>query len=311
MALILGSIWFSSFPAGDTLIFNWLLYGLGIPLGSFVVTSYLLVPTPEQTLRRALQVAASVLGFGLLGLEVDHFFTHISIEDPSFLIHAGQAIAWLVVAHLLLVVGDKRRAPVLYDAALVVAGIAGLWFLAFPLFFEHPLFNSIDVGETPFFNRITAVYGIPCLLALALAGSLMRRADLGAKGRIGYRIAGIYGLVLGFVCVSLLVRQLEHGASIAISIFSGPLVTDAELYGYSAAWTLYGVALLGLGVRLKSQPLRYASAAVVLLTVLKVGLIDASGLTGLYRVASFLGLGVALIGIGYLYQRILFRTGTK
>ncbi len=37
------------------------------------------------------------------------------------------------------------------------------------------------------------------------------------------------------------------------------------------------------------------------------GLVDASDLTGLYRVASFLGLGIALIGIGYLYQRILFR----
>ncbi|MBL8710045.1 MAG: DUF2339 domain-containing protein, partial [Rhodospirillaceae bacterium] len=61
------------------------------------------------------------------------------------------------------------------------------------------------------------------------------------------------------------------------------------------------------GVKFGSQALRYASAVVVLLTVLKVGLVDASDLTGLYRVASFLGLGVALIGIGYLYQRILFR----
>ena len=71
------------------------------------------------------------------------------------------------------------------------------------------------------------------------------------------------------------------------------------------------MALLGLGVKMRSQPLRYTSAVVVLLTVLRVGLIDASDLTGLYRVASFLGLGVALIGIGYLYQRILFRTQAK
>ena len=59
--------------------------------------------------------------------------------------------------------------------------------------------------------------------------------------------------------------------------------------------------------RPKAQALRYASAAVVLLTVAKVGLVDASDLTGLYRVASFLGLGVALIGIGWLYQKILFK----
>jgi uncharacterized membrane protein len=36
-----------------------------------------------------------------------------------------------------------------------------------------------------------------------------------------------------------------------------------------------------------------------------------SELTGLYRVASFLGLGLFLIGIGYLYQRFVFPTPMK
>lgn len=303
-ALILGGIWFSGFPAGDTLIFNWLLYGLGIPLLSFVATAYLLTETPEQKLRRALQISAAILGFGLLGLEIEHFYAHIGVEDPSFPAHGVQAIAWLGVAHALLWIGDRRKSPVLYDAALIVAAIAAAWLLIFPLFLEHPMFSSIYVGEAPILNRITLVYGVPCLLLLALAGALMRRVDLGLKGLIGYRIAGVSGLFLGFVCVSLLVRQLVHGGIID---WWGRPTADAELYGYSAAWTLYGVALLGLGVKMRSQALRYASAAVVLLTVLKVGLIDASDLTGLYRVASFLGLGIALIGIGYLYQRILFK----
>lgn len=306
-ALILGGIWFSDFPAGDTLIFNWLLYGLGIPLMSFIVTAYLLAETPEQKLRRVLQVCAAGLAFALLGLEIDHFYAHIDVADPDFLAHGVQAIAWLIVAHLLLLIGDRRKSPVLYDAALIVASIAAFWLLLFPLFLEHPIFNRIYVGETPFFNRVALVYGVPCLLLLGLAAGLMRRTDLGQKARIGYRVAGIYGLFLGFVCVSLWVRQLVHGGIIEFSFFSGNATTDAELYGYSAAWTLYGVALLGLGIKMRSQALRYASAAVVLLTILKVGLIDASDLTGLYRVASFLGLGIALIGIGYLYQRILFK----
>ena len=71
-ALVLGGIWYSGFPAGETLIFNWLLYGLGIPLMGFVATAYLLTETSEQKLRRVLQVVAAALGFGLLGLEIDH-----------------------------------------------------------------------------------------------------------------------------------------------------------------------------------------------------------------------------------------------
>ncbi len=35
-------------------------------------------------------------------------------------------------------------------------------------------------------------------------------------------------------------------------------------------------------------------------------LIDMSALTDLYRVASFFGLGLSLVGIGYLYQRFVF-----
>ena len=55
-----------------------------------------------------------------------------------------------------------------------------------------------------------------------------------------------------------------------------------------------------------SKPARIASAAIVLLTILKVFLIDMSELAGVWRALSFIGLGLVLIGIGYLYQRLLF-----
>lgn len=306
--VIFGILWsgqiFSPWAAGDTLVFNWLLYGLGIPLLSFVVTSYQLTATPEQVLRKALQLGAAILGFILLALEIEHFFYHVDVPDPAYMTHGVQVLAWLLTSHALLVIGDRRQAPILHQAAMVIAGIASLWLLIYPLFLELPLWANISVGTVPFFNRIGLIYGGAALLLLGLGWALMRRPQLGQMASIGYRAAGAYGLFLGFVCVSLWVRQLVHGDN--INLF-GRAVTDGELYGYSAAWTLYGVALLGLGVKMRTQALRYASAAVVLLTVLKVGLIDASDLTGLYRVASFLGLGVALIGIGYLYQRILFR----
>ena len=49
-----------------------------------------------------------------------------------------------------------------------------------------------------------------------------------------------------------------------------------------------------------------SSAAVVVLTVLKVFFIDMEDLTGLYQALSFIGLGAVLIGIGWFYQRLLF-----
>jgi uncharacterized membrane protein len=46
---------------------------------------------------------------------------------------------------------------------------------------------------------------------------------------------------------------------------------------------------------------------VIALTILKAFLIDMSQLTGFYRALSFICLGVVLVAIGWLYQRILFR----
>ncbi|MBT8475064.1 MAG: DUF2339 domain-containing protein, partial [Alphaproteobacteria bacterium] len=64
--------------------------------------------------------------------------------------------------------------------------------------------------------------------------------------------------------------------------------------------------LLFIGILRVSVPLRYASLAVLMVTVAKVFLFDMSDLTGLFRVASFLGLGLTLIGIGRVYQRFVF-----
>ncbi len=72
---------------------------------------------------------------------------------------------------------------------------------------------------------------------------------------------------------------------------------------------IYGVMLLAAGFALKSQPARMASAAVVTLTIAKVFLIDMADLTGIFRALSFIGLGAVLVGIGWLYQRMLFPRG--
>ena len=83
-------------------------------------------------------------------------------------------------------------------------------------------------------------------------------------------------------------------------------MSDAEDYTYSAVWLAFGVALLLAGVALKSQPARFASAAVVMLTIGKVFLHDLAGVQGIYRALSLICLGLVLMGIGWLYQRLLF-----
>ena len=84
-----------------------------------------------------------------------------------------------------------------------------------------------------------------------------------------------------------------------------------ETYSYSALWLALGVALLTAGLLLRSQVLRLASAALVVVAVAKVFLLDMAELEGVLRALSFIGLGAVLIGIGLFYQRMLTRAARR
>jgi uncharacterized membrane protein len=77
------------------------------------------------------------------------------------------------------------------------------------------------------------------------------------------------------------------------------------MYTLSAVWLVFALALWGLGALRGQQLYRYGALATVLLAALKVFLFDMADLDGLYRVASFLGLGLSLVSIGFLYQRFI------
>ena len=66
------------------------------------------------------------------------------------------------------------------------------------------------------------------------------------------------------------------------------------------------LAFLGYGVVRGSREARLASAALVVLAVVKVFLYDLTGITGLWRALSVICLGAVLIGIGLVYQKLIF-----
>ena len=72
-------------------------------------------------------------------------------------------------------------------------------------------------------------------------------------------------------------------------------------------WLAFALALFVAGIRLARQPVRLAGLAVLALVVVKVFVGDMSNLEGLFRIASFVGLGLCLVGIGWLYQHFVRR----
>jgi uncharacterized membrane protein len=74
-------------------------------------------------------------------------------------------------------------------------------------------------------------------------------------------------------------------------------------FSYSALFMLYGGALLTIGFVKRSAFLRWQALVLIAATIAKVFLLDMSELSSGLRILSFIGLGVLLLVVSFVYQR--------
>jgi uncharacterized membrane protein len=282
---------------GRTPIFNWLLWGYGVPAVAFWLGGHILRRRADDAAARMADSAALLFAVLLAVLQVRHYVTGGSIYRTA---NALNEIALHVNVGLAVTIGlewlRQRTHSVIHNvgalliAALTLAGIViGLGLIA------NPMIMPWRVGG-PFFNLILLGYGLPAVLTAALA--LITR---GHRPPAYSQAAAIVAVALAIAYLSLQVRRFFH-----TDLLVGGGTSDAEQYTYSAVWLIFGVTLLAIGIGLRSQAVRLASAAVVILTVLKVFFVDMGDLTGIWQSLSLIGLGIVLMGIGWFYQRLLF-----
>jgi uncharacterized membrane protein len=283
---------------GTTPIFNWLLWGYGIPALSFWVASIFLRRRGDDAPLRTVESAAILFTVLLAFTEIRHsvnggdvYRDFASITETALQICVALAMA-IGLERLRI-----RTGSIIHNVSAVLLTVfAGLAIVGGLLFWDNPAIWRISI-DGAFINALLLGYAIPAVLALLLSYAVAgRRAAL-----YGNAIA-TGALVLALSYVTLEIRRLYHGPQLTSGLTGG-----AEQYTYSIAWLAFGVALLGIGILFNSQRARLASAVVIALTVVKAFLIDMSTLTGVYRALSFMCLGLVLVAIGWLYQRILFR----
>jgi uncharacterized membrane protein len=283
---------------GTTPIFNWLLWGYGIPALSFWAASIFLRRGGDDASLGTVESAAILFTVLLVFMEIRHgvnggdiYRNYADLTEVALQVCAALAMA-IGLERLRIRTGSMvhNMAAILLTLFAGAASVIGLMML------QTPILWPIDVGGV-FFNLLLLGYALPAVLALLLSYAVAGRRPASYANTIA---AG--ALVLALTYVTFEIRRLYHGPVLT----RGP-TTGVEQYTYSIAWLAFGVALLGIGVLANSQRARLASAVVIALTILKAFLIDMSTLTGVYRALSFICLGLVLVAIGWLYQRILFR----
>jgi hypothetical protein len=72
---------------------------------------------------------------------------------------------------------------------------------------------------------------------------------------------------------------------------------------YTIGWLAFGMILLGAGIYLHNRPARVAAVSLIAVTTFKCFLYDLASLGGLHRVASFVGLAIALALVSLVLQK--------
>lgn len=274
----------------------WIFYGYGVPaLAYFFAARWFHQERDSRTVHclEGFALAAAVL---TVSLEIRYWVNgSLLISHYGLLEQSLQSACWLASALGFHFRYQRMPRPVAYWGARVLGLMAVTQIGILQLIINNPLFTGESVGSWPVFNTLLLAYGVPAGFAAAFAWIGWREKRSGLLW-----FAGWAALFFAFLNLTLEVRHWFQGEVIRYGS-----VQDAELYTYSACWLVFAGLLMLAGFWRHLPVLRKAALGIVLLTVVKVFVLDMAGLTGLYRVASFMGLGASLLLVGFLYQRFV------
>ncbi len=251
--------------------------------------------------------------------QIRHFSNDGQILSPSFgfdeialQVAAGLCFtlggAWLKLPEVRLSADPKKPFPLaqnLIPGILTLVSYVTLAIFVVGLCFAMaPLLNpDTIISGGPVLNSLIIAYLVPGILMAAIL-FLVRDKRSKTYSRI---LSGTISLALVFYVTSQ-IRRLYSGDMISIL---RDFPEGLETYTISASWLLIGILLLVVGLKRDVKSLRAASALMITLATLKAFLIDMATLEGVLRAVSFVILGLVLIVIGRVYQRILFDAETR
>jgi len=264
-------------------------------------------------LRAWLPVAAGFIALWALSFEVERWLdsTRTAGAGPpawSFAHHVVLylTLLWSAGGLIMMLIGRVRgHAPLTASGVLFILVSAVAWLSIGTLVFrltDGPGLTAVVMN--PQFI-IGAALGIMLMvMALldrgraltAVAGRLREGGTMPRVAPIAITLVALIGLWLG---------------SLEIDRYFAPDWPDAAANArmarqtaWSIYWGVYGIMLIAAGF-IRNIPLsRYAGIALLAITLVKVGLIDTSQLTGIYRPMSLIGLGLLLVATSIAYAKL-------
>lgn len=244
----------------------------------------------DATAERNLHLMHQALAVGL-----------ITVAIPIRLETHWITIGWFVEAAALLWVGGRMKSDLINAFALtaIVLGVGRL------LVWDNFSYSRLIM------NSRMATYAVAVAVLAMVARGACKRDDENARtvGRVALvamnalALLGLSHEVADYYSQQMAGLHPQVGAWQPEYWTQTRAVAIARDFTYSALWMAYGATLMIVGFWRVSAFVRWQALLLIAATTVKVFVYDTSQLDRIYRILSFIVLGVLLLAISFAYQR--------
>lgn len=221
----------------------------------------------------------------------------ITIAIPLKLNAHWITIGWLVESAVLLVIAIRTRTDFLryFAGATLALGVARLLIV-----------DSSQIQSALVFNSRFATYLVAIVI---LAGIVAAGEKFASEREMPFvKLAGLALNLLALIALTLeahdyFSRQMTAAYGLPDSGVRGRQIDLAWNFSYSAIWLIYGAGMMAFGFWKRDAFVRWQALVLMALTIVKVFTYDSWSLEKIYRILSFVGLGVMLMVVSYIYHR--------
>jgi uncharacterized membrane protein len=145
------------------------------------------------------------------------------------------------------------------------------------------------------------------LVGLLIVIAILSLPKIQSLTEFNQKTFNLYSWFYVFSFVFLASAELDHsvlliaGASLESM---GHILTQNHKIGYPILWGLTSFTLIAIGLKTKKKHLRIMSLTLFLVTLIKLFAVDIKGISEGGKIAAFISLGVLLLTVSFMYQRL-------
>jgi uncharacterized membrane protein len=285
------------------------IYAAALGGSAFILKRY--KDNRDDLPRLILQTICSVVIFWLLTVETLDYFRHLMSAAPErntveiLQFHRNMLLPsiWIILSLPFLWFGMVRKSAPVAIISFGISILATLYLVGTGKSYEPIEYYSL-------------VFNFRVMATLIMLGVILIQGRILVAHKLAYpwtssilNASRIAIVLLGLFLITveawdIFERSLAlNGAAAYSNGFEYSRLINLQQLTLSGVWLFYSVVTMALGLWRKRRSIRIISICLFGISIIKIFTYDLSFLDSLYRIFSFVGLGVILLAVSYGYQR--------